>query len=447
MSVFDDERDILLGPFGHKRNRPKPTPPRASKTLSEATQERVAKSVATYSTLAATDSNVVLDGSTKESTVVKNAFMEDWQKNLIFHYTGKANVIGLSHPDAYYHNVNTEKYLRFATVSYDETIQSKDQFFVDETLKIDMFNSENTQYLSNSFTVHLAAHIVGNRVTKDKCKCIITPALDYTDGPEIYVTEEQDGTTYQLGLWIRSEYARVIYVTKVASHALNSLPINNQSMSTGYYISIPTNNDIISGVDTTNESGTIIANQVCRGISIFDSVVKRFQKLEAIQYPDIKGATINTDMAWVPETEGEEATTWQRVPISSVDYGASLSDTFITIEAGTTKGFRVLSTGLYLIQIVSRFNTKSAIEDIDVEMALFKNDDQIATSNITTKLIGDNGVLHINPIGIGGAQILTRISTTDIMRLQMRFLSGAINGVINEGTTIQITKLIDIPEN
>ena len=435
MTVFEDERDLLAGPFGAKRKRPK----------SMTTTNTAASTPAAMSVSALSGEDIIRSASADGERMIFNGFEEDWQANILFRYTGKANVLGLNHPDSYFSNDRTGKYLRFATISYDSTAQPTDQTVVDEEFNVSLTNKENSQYLAESYSIHLKAHIVGKRVSKNKCKCIITPHMDYLSVPEVYVTEEVEGDQYRLGLWIRSEFARLIHVFKGVSKANNYTPLNVSYSTSGYYVNIPTNEDIVYGVDVIDESATIIEKQVCRGISIYDAVDKRFQKLEAIKYPDIKAATINTDMAWVPETEGESGAGYQRIPLSNADYGTSLSDTFIRIEAGTTKGFTVSEDGLYLLQIVSRFNTKSAIEDIDIELSLFKDDEQINASVMVMKLKADNGVLHTNPIGIGGAQVLVNLKSTNIVRLQMKFLNGAENGVINEGTTIQIMKIITIP--
>ena len=88
---------------------------------------------------------------------------------------------------------------------------------------------------------------------------------------------------------------------------------------------------------------------------------------------------------------------------------------------------------------------KSAVEDADITLALFKDDEEINAARMDFKLRADNGVYYMNPIGIGGATVTVYLKSTDLVRLQLKFNGKAISGVINEGTQIQVTKLVDIP--
>lgn len=457
MSVFDDERDLLLGPFGKKRNKPKPKPGltvKQKKAKSATVNNSYQKSATTPATMSVTpkvartsESDPIVQNlrNTMEK-LIENCFMEDWQANIEFPYTGKANIIGMTYPDSCFVNDRTGKYFRFAVITFDSSMQPTDQTVVDEEFEIMMANSESSHYVSESCTVRLQTHITGKRVTRDKCKCIVTPDMNYLTIPEIYVTEESENDTYQIGLWIRSEFSRLICITHKSSRANNSTPLNTPYVTSGYYVNIPTGDDIVYGVDVIDESASITLNQVCRGINLFEDIHKRFMQIESIRYPDFKAASINTDMAWVPNTdEGESSVGYQRIPLISADYAASLSDSFIKIEPGPTHAFRVSDDGLYQMQIVSRFNMKSAVEDADITLALFKDDEEINAARMDFKLRADNGVYYMNPTGIGGATVTAYLKSTDLVRLQLKFNGKAISGVINEGTQIQVTKLVDIP--
>lgn len=376
---------------------------------------------------------------------VKSQFWEDHNKDISFFYTGKANVIGRDYADAVISNTRNAHYIRFATITYDESLQSTEENIVNEELLLRVENYVGSQYVANEATIKLVGHIVGKRVDKNKFKCVIAPEIEYMDIPEIMITEEINSNGNKIGLWLHTEGIKRIYTTKIYSHARNSYPLNTEYIDSKYYINLLSNDDMVYNVDTTNLSADVARNQFLSGVNIYSGIDRRLTKLESIKYPDIKFASISTDTSWVPQTTGNSAVSYQRIPLVNADYSTALSTSFIRIQGASTNGFMVTEPGLYSVQFTSGLNTRSAITDSNVELSLFKNDDRVACSTMQFKLKADNGVHYTNPIGIGSGVALLSLSTSDIVRLQFRFLEGANNGVVNDGCQILVTKLLHTP--
>ena len=263
--------------------------------------------------------------------------------------------------------------------------------------------------------------------------------------PEIFITEEVESDQYRLGIWLNTQTVKRIYIKRTFGSDRNSVPMNEPYIDSRYYFNILRNEDLVYDVDTTNILSTITRNQFASGVNIYHGIDSRLNALESIIYPDIRFSIINTDASWVPSVQGDAAIGYQKIPLSNIDAGTAMSTSFVKIQSGAVKGFTVLENGLYLIQIVSGLNTMSAIEDNDVELSLFKNDELIQGTSLKYKLRADNGIRFTNPVGLGGSFTLVNLSSSDIVRIQFKFLSAAHNGVINESTKIQIMKLMQIP--
>lgn len=373
-------------------------------------------------------------------------YFEDHNADIHFFYTGKQNIVGRDYADSVIINRRNAHYIRIATLSYDTSLQSIEENIVNEEIMVRVENSVGSQYLANQFRINLIGHIVGRRVNKNKFKCIVTPDIEYLDFPRILITEELSTEGNRIGIWMHTEGIKTIYLSKIYSHARNSLPMNTGYLDSKYYIHLLQDEEMVYDVDTTNIIGVVTRNQFLAGINVYDGINKRLSKLEDIRYPDIQYATVNTDISWTPVVEGATGRDYQRIPVSTADYGISMSNPFIRILTGDTKGFTVTEKGLYQIQIVSGLNTRSAIEDSNVELSLFKNSEKITSSEMRFKLRADNGVNYTNPIGVSGINTLLQLNTSDIMRLQMKFLSEPKNGVVNDGCKLAITKLLQIPE-
>lgn len=377
--------------------------------------------------------------------IIKSQFFEDHNKDISFFYTGKGNVIGRDYADSVIANTRNAHYIRIATITYDETIQSTEENIINEEFLVRIENYISSQYLSNEITIKLTGHVVGKRVDKNNFKCIISPEFDYLDIPRIFITEERTVEENKIGIWLHTEGVKRIYLYKLYSHARNSYPLNTEYIDSKYYIEFLNNSDMTYNVDTSNDIVTITRNQFCAGINYYYMIDRRLSNLEAIRYPNIKFATINTDSSWTPITTGSSAVEYQKIPLINADYGLALSDSFLRVVTGTNHSFMVLEAGLYQVQFISGIITRSSIEDCNVELSIFKNDDIVNCTTMQFKLKADNGIHYTNPIGISSGTALLNLTETDLVKLQFKFIGYAVDGVTNDGTKILVTKLLNIP--
>lgn len=376
---------------------------------------------------------------------IKSQFYEDHKKDISFFYTGKANVIGRDYADAVITNTRNAHYIRIATISYDSTIQPTDENIVNEEFLIRYENQVTSQYVANEATIKLVSHIVGKRVDRDRFKCILTPELEYLSIPEIRITEELTADGYIIGVWMHTEGIKRIYLTRIHSHARNSYPLNSEYIDSKYYINLLENSEIQYDVDTTNLLNTVSRNQIGTGVNIYSTIDRRLTNLEAIRYPDIRFCTVSSDSSWTPEVTGSISREYQRIPMVNVNYGMSLSTPFVNLQVGAVKGFSVNSEGLYQVQYTNDITTLSAVEDSVAETALFKNNDIVPGTSMIRKLKGDYGDNYMNDTGAASSTALLHLTTTDIVRLQFKFIHGFDDGVINRGCKVQVTKLLQIP--
>lgn len=370
---------------------------------------------------------------------VKNQFFEDHLKNISFFYTGRANVIGMNYADTVIKNSRNVNYIKIATISFDETLQSSEENIINEVFVINTDNNVNAQYNSNIATVKITAHTSGKRITKDKFKCVITPELEYDNMPELRFTNEMDDTTYKVGIWLKTTGIKNIYLYKIYSNARNAVPLNTQYIDSKYYFNFTQNDDVIIDLDTCNVVGTLEAKQFYIAENSYKSIMDRLDRLESIKYPDVRFCTINTDIGWVPESDGVQSTQYQKVQLSNIDYSTSLSDSFVKLES-TIKGFTVKESGLYLIQIINGLTSLSAIKDNRVELILSKNSEYLNDTSMKFTIYGNNVP---NNTGFSNGFILINLKASDIIRLNFKFLNEPNGGIINNLCKIQLLKLMD----
>lgn len=378
---------------------------------------------------------------------IKETFFEDHKGDISFFYNGKNNVIGLQYPDAVITNAANHNYIKIAMIDYDESLQYSEENVIDETFALRIENNKAAQYAANSVNVKLLGHVTGKRVTKEKFKCIITPELEYLGVPELIITEEpytspDNIQCYRVCVWLNSTNIKRIYTSKVLSHARNTVPVNAPYIDSRYYFYLMDNDTIVPDVDTADVESVVKRYQFTTGISIYKPIDTRLTSLEGIRYPDIKSTVVNYDTTWVPDTDGTDAVNYQLLPPVNSNYGLSLSNSFIKLHGGSTKGISVTEAGLYMFQIASGMDTMSATEDSDIELSLQKNSEYIHDGSLQYKLIADKGSHYVNPIGFVGGSVVLNLTTSDIIRLRYKALTTPRLGVMNRGTKLYVTKLI-----
>ena len=58
---------------------------------------------------------------------IRNIFHEDHDCNIDFFYTGKSNIIGLTHPDCSLLNAQNHPYIRIGLIEYEQSLLDTDE--------------------------------------------------------------------------------------------------------------------------------------------------------------------------------------------------------------------------------------------------------------------------------------------------------------------------------
>lgn len=373
---------------------------------------------------------------------IKSQFFEDHNKDISFFYTGKNNVLGRDYADSVIANTRNASYIRIGTISFDTTLQSTNENIIHEEFLLRIENYISSQYMANEVSVNIAGHVIGKRPNKTKFKCIITPEIEYLDIPEIMITEELTSNGYIIGIWLYTSGVKRIYITKLYSHARNSYPVNDEYIDSKYYIEFLKNSDMVYNVDTTNVKADITTNQFSIGTNIYATIDARLSKLESIKYPDIRFACVDTDSSWTPNTGAYASNHYQSIPIVDVDYSLSQSAPFLQIrDYAESVGLHVLEDGLYQIQYTWGICTASIIKNSDIEISLFKNNDAIPG---TTIIKDSSNNQYLDTSGFSSAVTTLYLTSDDKIELKLKLISEFIGGIINKGSKIFITKLVQM---
>lgn len=379
--------------------------------------------------------------------IIKSQFFEDHNKDISFFYTGKNNVLGRNYADSVIANTRNANYIRIGRISFDSTLQPNDENIIHEEFILRIENYIASQYKVNDVSVKIAGHTIGKRPDKTKFKCVITPELEYDSIPDIHITEESTSEGYIIGIWLNTSGAKRVFVKQINSHARNSYPVDDEYIDSKYYMYLLKNSEMVYDVDTTNVSINVTRNEFTRGVNIFSEIDLRLRNLEAIRYPDYRFAYINTDSSWTPTYSGSDSKTFQRIPLVNADYGLANSSPFLRVEIGMTKGLLVLEEGLYQVQYTCGISNKAAMEDCVIETCLTKNGFVLPGTSITRRLIGNdplNTDMYRNEWGMGSGSVLLHLTTSDIVRLEFKFIGDGIGGVTNNGSKILVTKMLQI---
>lgn len=365
------------------------------------------------------------------SNNIINTFFQDYLARSYFFYTGKTNVLGIQHPDSSILNDNDYKYTRIGVITYD-LADDTSETCVDEALTIALENGTSEGYENSIINrVHIFGIVKGNRVVKSTFKCTCEPVFADTSVLEIYLTEETilvDGfSKYCLGIWVKTEGCKKIFITMDNSHSINTNPLNEYSFSSNYELSL-LKEDTKEGDTTMTDLDTYVQTaSFCTGENIFSSIHDRLAALESQTAYNFSYATVSYDVGFTPITVGNSALYPQIITPSNISYGSGISP-FISLNT-SGQYFTVKEAGSYILQLNSKFSGPtgkiriSITNNIDT-IAELEYDPSYSISSLTTPLV----VLNLD--------------SSNLIRVRFTFVDSAINGVVNEGTTMMVMRLL-----
>lgn len=362
---------------------------------------------------------------------INNSFFQDHLANVYFFYTGKTNVLGIQHPDSSILNDKDYKWTRIGVITYDLADETTETC-VDETLTIALENDTSEGYENSIINrVHILGIVKGNRVVKSTFKCACEPVFTDTDVLEIHLTEETTTTnglsTYCLGIWVKTENCNKIFITMDNSHSINTVPLNEYCFSSGYELTLLKEDTKEADTSMTDLDTYVQASSFCTGENIFSSILNRLTALENRSSYNFSYATVTYDIGFTPISTGSDALLPQIITPSNISYRGNISPFLKLSTAG--QYFTVQEAGSYLFQLNSKFSGSTG----RIQITITNNNDIVAElvydpsysiSSLTTPLV----VLNVDD--------------SNVIRVKFTFVDGAIDDVVNEGTTMMVMRLL-----
>ena len=362
---------------------------------------------------------------------IYNSFFQDHLGATYFYYTGKVNVLGIQHPDSSILNDRGYKYTRIAVITYSLP-DSTSEACIDESFTIAIENDTSEGYTNSIINrVHVFGIVKGNRVVKSTFRCTCEPVFSNLDILDVRLAEETkvtDGiSTYCLGIWVKTENCNKIFVTLDSSHSVNSIPMNEYCFSSLYETSLLKENSKVVDEDVTNLDSYISSLAFCTGKNIYESMLSRITTLESEAKYNFSNASVTYDPGFVPITTGDDALLEQIITPTNISYGTGMSP-FLTLNTALQL-FSVKEQGSYLLQLNSKFTGTPG----SIRITLTVN------NNVMSELVYDPSY---GISSLSAPLVVLNLQDTDLIRVKFSFNGPIIDGLVNDGTTLTVIRLL-----
>lgn len=346
------------------------------------------------------------------STKIYDALYQDSEENDYFFYTGKKNVMGLTHPDNYFlwgNDGDPIGYSKIGTISFvenaetDKDIQIREIFGI--TLEIESWGNPSLkenyekfyqEYPDYSFVkrflqvsnniqygqVMISGLLSGDKFVKNTLVANYMPMEINTDTDKIDLSIILTYSTYKdkfgsnqpcYNIWLEnknkvlfdheSEVVYKVSTSKIYSNSINALPMNEKHSGSLYYMNY-CNIDSFDLRDSDWSGETISSETVlCNSVNLFSLYNSRISNLEKevdLRLPDTCSNIITFAQ---DETHSSESTNLLIESIDLMDYTEQI------INKGNNGVFSVKNStpGTYMLQLKhsSKINSKCT-EYIDV---------------------------------------------------------------------------------
>lgn len=373
--------------------------------------------------------------------LIRNIFHEDHDCNIDFFYTGKSNVLGLTHPDCSLLNDKNYYYIRIGLITYEESLLSTDEITINEEFTV-AEETETSEDAANSKInkVQIYGVVRGGRALPNTFRCLCTPILGDSEVIDIHLTEDQiitDGVSrYALGIWLNTKDMYKIYVSSDVSHSRESAPLNEEHLDSKYYLSYLKNSEIESSTNTTNVFSQISNRRFCVGKNINADVLKRLDNLEAVALPKFQYCYVTYDEGFTPVYAGDESKNYQVIAPSGFQYSLMNCQSFTKFNTDR-ESLSVTENGTYVIQLSSGITGGNGItEKSDVEISVFVDDTKVPMATIKKTITGDSTDI------CGGNMAVVDLTTNSKIRVKMKFGNNIGDSVVNEGTYLSILRIL-----
>lgn len=372
---------------------------------------------------------------------VSNCFFEDDEGNLIFFYSGRDSILGLSHPDYIIQNSDSMRYARIAFLTPSDLGDSDTPIYIEEKISVDIFTpTESKMNQTKSATITVTALAQSKRIRKDAVYCTVHNdfAHDINRDLKVYITEDSylnsDGDKrYGLGIWIDTSEDTYILTQVEKSYSANSCPVDTEHYAAGYEASYLCTTDIHNDVNMTNSLDIIEANKIISATMYNDNNDERLSALEEKTKYMPFGFVQNTvvyDNIYKPST----ADTYEIITPTSIK-GAT-TDRIIKLDPAN-RAFTVLQEGSYQIQLKNGLYLTSG--ESDVTLSLFNESTEMTDARMNLHLFTRNN----KPVKMGYSSnaVAVHLSPGDKIYLKANW-ETAENLVVDNETIVSVTALI-----
>lgn len=311
---------------------------------------------------------------------IYTSFFEDDNENKHFFFTGKQEVLGISHPDYYAKNDN----YKWVRVAFAVLPTSSELVYIHEKLTIGLvtFNTSNNTVTANNFNIIAQAYAYNKRIDRNSGMCLVSKNTDTTP-PTVVLTEDNfsdDGVVrYGVGVWVKVNGAVHITTHVVESYSITKSPMDVTHFPTAYTTIYLDNQSISSYDSTTNNDDTINSKLIATGVysqSNEDEGIS-VTSLEYIYDETYVQNTISFSQSYKPlDVNVDEIVTPTALTSAS-------ENAIYTVDA-INKCIRVNRPGKYIIALKQGFILKSGSSTVN--LSVYKNDDKIKELQIKKHL-------------------------------------------------------------
>jgi hypothetical protein len=372
---------------------------------------------------------------------IRNIFHEDHNCNIDFFYTGKSNIIGLTHPDCSLLNAQNHSYIRIGLIEYEQSLLDTDEITINEEMTIvEELETKDSDIEALVNKVHIYGIVKGKNANTNTFRCVCTPILSDSGTVKILLTQESVMTegvsTYGLGIWLKTQNYHKIYVSSDNSHSRESCPLNEEHLDSKYYISFLKNSEIESNVNTTNVYSQLSNKAICSSTNIYSSILRRLNSLESLSLPQIRYCYITYDEGFIPDYTENKAKLYQVIAPAAEQYSLTSSQKF-TVFNSDKESISINEAGIYMIQLSSDIQcADSATKNADIELSLFIDDIRVVPCTMKKTITKDSKNLFSGNIA------MVELTPSNKLYLKFKFGDNIGDAIVNNETCLSLTRIL-----
>lgn len=362
-----------------------------------------------------------------------DTFFEDDNENISFFYTGRDNTIGLKYPDAPIINHSNYQFMRIAQIIPSDIALATELITIDEIMSIVLSSNNEEDDKTVATNVYIHGMIKNRQVIRNTFKCItlpITTPEDNEDMVKVYLVKEPINGLMTIGVWIKTEGYRNIFVNKTISKAQNSTPINSESLDSLYQIKLLSTDEIEFNVNVSNNVATLDSNKAAVSVGSFDNILERLNTVEQVAAPKFQYGYIIYPEDFLPSYNIK---TLQVLPPRSINYTTNVPFLKINVDRNSVSTF---DEGLFQFSLTTGVTGGAGFTtEGDIEIALYINDDIINPTMLKKNIKDMNGNTLTSAI------YMQKLAPSDKISIKFKFGDNIPDSISFYNTYLSVLQL------